>query len=94
MSNAPYPDAAITKLREIVALIDREIVQAPPSAALRAAWSQLVDVLALGPPAETRECPSCHGIGMRGASRCGHCWASLAPLGKSDVVAGVGERAS
>jgi hypothetical protein len=91
MSNAPYPDVAVTKLREIVAVIEREIVQTPADSALRAAWAQLVDVLALGPPAETRECPFCHGIGMRGASRCGHCWAALAPLGKGDAV---DERAS
>jgi hypothetical protein len=80
MSNAHYTDAAVTKLRAIVAAMDREIVQAPPAAALRAAWAELVEVLALGAAPETRECPACHGIGMRAASRCGHCWAALKPL--------------
>lgn len=83
MSNAPYADAAVAKLRAIVAVIDQEIVQAPPSPALRAAWAELVDVLALGPAPQTRECPACHGIGMRAASRCGSCWAALAPVGES-----------
>jgi len=83
MSNAHYADAAVTKLRAIVAVIDEEIVQVPPTPALRAAWAELVEVLALGPAPQTRECPACHGIGMRAASRCGHCWAALAPVGAS-----------
>jgi hypothetical protein len=81
MSNAQYTDAAVTTLRAIVAVIDQEIVKEPPTPALRAAWAELVGVLALGPPPKTRECPACHGIGMRAASRCGHCWAALSPQG-------------
>ncbi|HEU0032631.1 MAG TPA: hypothetical protein VFQ53_18490 [Kofleriaceae bacterium] len=79
-SNAHYSDAAVTKLRAIVAAIEHEIVQVPPTSALRAAWAELVDVLALGPAPLTRECPACHGVGMRAASRCGHCWVALEPL--------------
>ncbi len=75
-----YTDAAVTELRAIVAVIDHEILQVPPAPALRAAWAKLVDVLALGAAPQTRECPACHGIGMRAASRCGHCWATLEPL--------------
>lgn len=78
MSNANYSDAAVTKLRALVNAIDREIVQAPET--LRTAWAELVTVLALGPAPESRECPTCHGIGMAAASRCGHCWSALAPL--------------
>ena len=80
MSNAHYTDAAVTKLREMVAVIEREIVQAPPAPTLRAAWAELVEMLALGPAPQTRECPACHGIGMRAASRCGNCWAALERL--------------
>jgi len=80
MSNAHYGDAAVTQLREIVAVMDREMLQTPPTPALRTAWAELVQVLALGPAPQTRECPSCHGIGMRAASRCGHCWTALEPL--------------
>jgi len=75
-----YSDAAMTKLRTIVVAIEREIAQAPPSPTLRAALGDLVAVLALGPEPQTRKCPTCNGIGMRAASRCGNCWASLAPL--------------
>ena len=82
MSN--YTDAAVTELRAIVAVIDQEILQVPPTPALRVAWTKLVEVLALGPAPETRECPTCHGIGMLGARRCSYCWTALAPA--SDVV--------
>ena len=78
MSN--YSDAAVTRLRAIVATIEHQMVQAAPPAELRAAWTELVQVLALGPAPQTRECPICHSIGMRAASRCGTCWASLQPL--------------
>lgn len=80
MSNAPYGDAALVKLRASVAAMDQEMSQIPPPPALQAAWADLVQALALGPAPQTRECPTCHGIGMRAASRCGHCWAKLAPL--------------
>jgi hypothetical protein len=52
-----YGDATVTKLRAVVAQIDEELVQAPPSATLRAAWEELVSMLALGPAPQTRECP-------------------------------------
>jgi hypothetical protein len=80
MSNAHYSDATVAKLRSIVDAIDREIVQAPPTATMRDAWAELVAVLALGPAPQTRECPNCRSIGLRAASRCGGCWASLEPL--------------
>jgi hypothetical protein len=80
MSNAHYSDAAVIKLRAIVKAIDHEMVQVPEAATLQAAWAELVQVLALGTAPQTRECPACHGIGMRAASRCGHCWAALEPL--------------
>jgi len=77
---ASYTDAAVTELRSIVAVIDQEILQLPSSTPLREAWAKLVGVMALGPAPQTRECPKCHGIGMRAASRCSHCWAALEPL--------------
>jgi hypothetical protein len=43
MSTTHYGDAAVTKLRAIVAVIDQEIVHTPPTPALRAAWTDLVD---------------------------------------------------
>ena len=80
MSNAHYGDAAVTQLRAVVAVIEEELVKTPPSPQLHAAWAELVGVLALGPAPRTRECPACHSIGMRDASRCGHCWIALAPV--------------
>jgi hypothetical protein len=80
MSSAPFTDEAATKLRAAVAVIEREITQASSTPALRTAWAELVDVLALGPAPQTRECTRCHRIGMRAATRCGFCWQPLAPL--------------
>jgi len=80
MSNAHYSDAAVSKLRAIVDAIDQEILATPPTDALRAQWAALVEVLALGAEPQTRECPTCKTVGMRGASRCVGCWASLEPL--------------
>lgn len=75
-----YSDEAVAKLRVVVDAIGREIVQSPSIPAFHAAWTELVALLALGAAPETRECPACHGIGMRAASRCGRCWAALDPL--------------
>jgi hypothetical protein len=84
---ADYGDVARATLRTITARIEHELSELPLGAdgnelgtALRASWSELVSVLALGPAPETRECPSCHAIGMRLARRCGRCWTALAPM--------------
>ena len=47
MSNVHYADAVATKLRTIVAAIDQEILQVPPTPASRAAWN-------VGPAAKLR----------------------------------------
>lgn len=75
-----YSDEAVAKLRVVVDVIGRETVQSPSTPAFHTAWAELVALLALGSAPETRECPVCHGIGMRAASRCGRCWAALQPL--------------
>jgi len=75
-----YSEEAVAKLRVVVDVIGREIVQSPSTPAFHAAWTELVALLALGPAPETRTCPACHNIGMRAASRCGRCWAVLEPL--------------
>lgn len=80
MTNAHYSDAAVAKLRTIIDAIEEEIARTPPTAALAASWAELVEVLAIGPEPATRVCPTCQGVGMRAASRCGNCWASLEPL--------------
>ena len=75
-----YSDEAMAKLRAAIDVIGREIAQSPSTPAFHAAWTELVALLALGSAPETRECPACHGIGMRAASRCGRCWKALEPL--------------
>jgi hypothetical protein len=80
MSSTLYGDGARSNLRASVACVERALSQTSPGPALRAAWDDLVKVLALGPAPETRECPRCHVVGMRDASRCGNCWTALGPL--------------
>jgi hypothetical protein len=80
MSNAHLGDAAMAKLRTAISQIDAQMLLVPPTPALRSAWGDLIQALALEPAAPTRVCPKCKGIGMRAASRCGNCWAALERL--------------
>jgi hypothetical protein len=73
-------------VRAAVEAMDREIASLGTRGAdaagmkeLRASWGKLVDVLALGPAPELRDCPHCGTTGMREATRCGKCWAKLVP---------------
>lgn len=56
---------------------------ASPSAAklasLGASWDRLVALLDVPPAPEERACPHCGAMGMRAATRCGHCWERLIP---------------
>ena len=87
-SRFPSGDADVVRLRTIITAIDRELSLLPRSASgdgqaevdtLRTSWAELVEVLALGPAPETRQCPICGHLGMRAATRCGNCWSKLAP---------------
>jgi hypothetical protein len=82
-------DAERTRLRKIVAIVDRDISglsnhgnEAQRAAGLRltSSWARLVQALALGPAPELRECPFCNHVGMCDATMCGYCWAKLPPL--------------
>ena len=82
------PDPRRSRLRATVAAIDAAISRLtaesgpqPRTSALSAAWTDLVEQLALGPEPEVRECPACHRICMRNATACGHCFRLLEPLG-------------
>lgn len=86
-----YSDEAMAKLRVVVDVIGREVVQSPSTPAFHAAWTELVGLLALGSPPETRECPVCHGVGMRAATRCGRCWTALERLPALPTAAAQGD---
>jgi hypothetical protein len=94
MANASFGDAARDNLRTLVTTVGRQIARLPAAGKdiaaaddLHASWTELVKQLDLGPRPETRECPTCHGVGMRAASRCSHCWAKLEPLAASPAHA-------
>jgi hypothetical protein len=46
---------------------------------LKSSFSQLVDLLALGPEPKTRPCPKCGRLGMYNATVCGFCWTKTPP---------------
>jgi hypothetical protein len=86
---AKIPDAERSYLRSAVTAVDCEISRlaqvkiGEPSVTtdrLKEKWKELIGLLALGPEPEYRECPFCHGIGMRFASQCGYCWKKLPPF--------------
>jgi hypothetical protein len=94
MANVSFGDSTRGNLRTAVAAVEREISRLPATGdtdaspdELRALWSKLVKMLALGPAPETRQCPVCSGTGMRAASRCAHCWAKLEPLAEAGPAA-------
>ena len=89
--NFASADASRSRLRALVAAMDREISRLPnegrePTSGLGASWADLVAELALGPEPQVRECPVCKHIGMRAATRCGYCWTPLSLLHDGDVA--------
>jgi hypothetical protein len=80
-----YGDKSVVTLRALVTAIERQFAAVPPPEQLRAAWAEMVNVLALGEPPELRTCPTCGEVGMRAATRCIRCWSSLASLPPEDT---------
>ena len=68
-------------LHGVIAAIEKQLSHLPAgqSHELRASWSQLMRLLDLPPVHELRDCPTCGYVGMRAATRCGHCWTALVP---------------
>lgn len=73
-----HPDERRSRLRAIVTEMDLAMVDAGTDR-IRTAWKSMVTALDLGPEPAVRTCPHCGQIGMKAASRCGHCWATLVP---------------
>jgi len=82
-----YGDKVIANLRSLVTVIERELASTTAPEELRAAWTQMVDALALGAAPDLRECPSCGEVGMRAATRCMRCWSRLAVLPTATAAA-------
>lgn len=84
---AEHPDPRRAELRAAVADVEASLPQSESGAdgALTDAWARLVKLLALGPAPALRACPVCGYLGMRDATRCGHCWAALTPPGRDEA---------
>jgi uncharacterized Zn finger protein (UPF0148 family) len=80
-----FTAAERSELRVLVASIERRILRVRPAEGgtvgeLERDWDLLVRAMALGEEPPTRFCPTCGHVGMRAATRCGHCWAALPSL--------------
>ena len=77
-------------MREEILVIEKSITAAMGHATtneskvamheLGGSFSRLVQMLALGPEPEVRNCPQCGKEAMIAATLCGHCWAHLIPV--------------
>jgi len=90
-----FAGADLSHLRTLVTAVGKEIALAPGATvadspttrtALDTTWTRLVEMLDLGTDVKMRECPACKHQCMLGASRCGHCWASLPTLKAKDSL--------
>lgn len=73
-----------TRKRELVSIVEselRKLKDCEPASAMKVnadllkdSFSKLVELLALGPEPETRNCPHCGMRGMKAATICGYCW--------------------
>jgi hypothetical protein len=92
-----FSSADLTRLRTLVAAVANEIALVPGSTkpadgerartGLDVAWSNLVEMLDLGPEPVMATCPKCKHPYPIGALRCDHCWTSLSDLNAGNDVA-------
>jgi hypothetical protein len=91
MHEAPFlpTDGDRVQLRVVMGEIERELSclgrEAPMAEhqaavrSLRASWSRLIELMAVGVAPLVRSCPVCGHTAMVAATRCGGCWISLIP---------------
>jgi len=82
-----FNTADVSRLRSLVAEVEKELALvvsalATPEGQLRktaleTTWSNLINMLDLGPEPEMWVCPECKHLCMVGATRCGNCWSHL-----------------
>ncbi|MEZ4403540.1 MAG: hypothetical protein R3B06_26185 [Kofleriaceae bacterium] len=86
MATSPVVDPS-TRLRTLIASVEREMAATPPSAEVRTAFTALVDQMALGDEPEMRPCPACQAPCRVAASRCGFCWKDLPAVAAAATTA-------
>jgi hypothetical protein len=75
------PDDERDRARTLIATIEQRL--ASDTAELRAAWRELVALLAIEQRAETRACHNCRRLSCVAAKRCAYCWHTLEPRSMS-----------
>lgn len=75
------PDTERDRLLSLIATIEDKLAPDGPTdvAPLRAAFTELIGILAVGDPTPSHACPHCKRLSRLGASRCSHCWLTLDP---------------
>lgn len=85
MATAPVDPR--TRLRTLIATMEGQLSATDAAAPVRAAFTALVDAMALGPEPAMRLCPGCQGACRADAQRCGFCW-RLLPATVAQAAAG------
>lgn len=83
------PDPVKSRIRWAMNNLDKQIAQLPRTSkdedgrerpnGVVAAFNDLVELLALGPEPELRECPVCSHVCLREATLCSYCWSKMTP---------------
>jgi hypothetical protein len=71
------PDDDRDRARTLIATIEQRL--ASDTIELRAAWRELVTLLAIEQRVETRACHNCRRLSRIAAKRCAYCWHTLEP---------------
>lgn len=71
------PEVDRDRARTLIATIEQRL--ASDTIELRAAWRELVALLAFEQRAEARACPNCRRLSRVAAKRCAYCWHTLEP---------------
>jgi hypothetical protein len=72
------------RARALIATIEQRL--ASDTDELRAAWRELVTLLAIDQRAETRACQNCRRLSRVTVKRCAYCWHELKPRFASDQI--------
>ena len=70
------PDIKRDRLIALISTLEAGLVSA--DAGMKAAFNELVAILAVGEVTMSHACPSCKRLSRTGASRCSYCWKALA----------------
>jgi hypothetical protein len=84
-SKSDLSDVDRDRVRALIATIEQHL--ASDTDEPRAAWRELVTLLAIEQRVETRACQNCRRLSRVAAKRCAYCWHTLKPRFASEARA-------